>query len=91
MHDNRLRSRLEAQFTKFSLPLTEGLSRSLQEFVRRKLFGVRLGRSGSEAGVHRWVERVRGRPGLGPRQLRFAVRANLRLLLVGLPGLPPER
>ena len=40
MHDNRLRSRLKAQLTKFSLQLTEGLSRPLQKFVSQMLFGV---------------------------------------------------
>ena len=41
MHDNRLRSRLKAQLTKFSLQLPEGLSRPLQKFVSQMLFGVR--------------------------------------------------
>jgi hypothetical protein len=40
MHDNRLRSRLNAQFKKFSLQLTEGQSRPLQDFVSQMLFGV---------------------------------------------------
>jgi hypothetical protein len=40
MHDNRLRSRLKAQLTKFSLQPTEGLSRPLQKFVSQMLFGV---------------------------------------------------
>src|SRR5208337_3804355 len=40
MHDNRLRSRLKAQLTKFSSQLTEGLSRPLQKFVSQMLFGV---------------------------------------------------
>jgi hypothetical protein len=40
MHDNRLRSRLKAQLTKFSCQLTEGLSRPLQKFVSQMLFGV---------------------------------------------------
>jgi hypothetical protein len=39
-HDNRLRSRLKAQLTKFSLQLTEGLSRPLQKFVSQMLFGM---------------------------------------------------
>ena len=40
MHDNRLRSRLNAQLTMFSLQLTEGLNRPLQDFVSQTLFGV---------------------------------------------------
>lgn len=40
MHDNRLRSRLKAQLTKFSVQLSEGLPRPLQRFVSQMLFGV---------------------------------------------------
>lgn len=40
MHDSRLRSRLKAQLTKFSLQLSAGLSRPRQKFVSQMLFGV---------------------------------------------------
>ena len=40
VHDNRLRSRLKAQLTKFSVQLSEGLPRPLQRFVSPMLFGV---------------------------------------------------
>ncbi len=40
MQDSKLRSRLKAQLTKFSLQLSEGLSRPLQKFVTQMLFGV---------------------------------------------------
>src|SRR3974377_1256416 len=40
VHDNRLRSRLKAQRTKFSVQLSEGLPRPLQRFVSQMLFGV---------------------------------------------------
>ena len=40
MQDNKLRSRLKAQLTKFSSELCEGLSRPLSKFVGEVLFGI---------------------------------------------------
>ena len=40
LQDNRLRSRLKAQRTKFSVQLSEGLPRPLQKFVSQMLLGV---------------------------------------------------
>lgn len=40
MQDNKLRSRLKAQLTKFSSELCEGLSRPLEKFVSQMLFGI---------------------------------------------------
>lgn len=40
MQDSKLRSRLKAQLTKFSLDLCEGLSRPLEKFVGQMLFGI---------------------------------------------------
>lgn len=40
MHDSKIGSRLKAQLTKFTLLLTEGLSRPQQRFVRQVVFGI---------------------------------------------------
>jgi len=40
MHDSKICSRLKAQLTKFTLLLTEGLSRPQQKFVREVVFGI---------------------------------------------------
>ncbi len=40
MDDINLGSRLKAQLTKFSLQLSEGLSRPQRKFVGQMLFGV---------------------------------------------------
>ena len=40
MQDNRLRSRLKAQLTKFTLELGQSLSRPHQKFVGQMLFGI---------------------------------------------------
>jgi len=40
MQDNKLRSRLKAQLTKFSAELCAGLSRPLEKFVCQMLFGI---------------------------------------------------
>ena len=40
MQDNKLRSRLKAQLTKFSSELCEGLSKPLEKFVGQMLFGI---------------------------------------------------
>jgi hypothetical protein len=40
MHDSKVRSRLQAQLTKFSEQLCSGLSRPLAKFVRQMLFGI---------------------------------------------------
>lgn len=40
MQDSKLRSRLKAQLTKFSLELCQGLSRPLEKFVGQILFGI---------------------------------------------------
>ena len=40
MQDSKVRSRLKAQLTKFSLELCVGLSRSLAKFVSQMLFGI---------------------------------------------------
>ena len=40
MHDNRIRSRLKAQLTKFCAELCVGLSRPLEKFACQMLFGI---------------------------------------------------
>jgi hypothetical protein len=40
MHDTKVRSRLKAQLTKFSLELCAGLSKPLARFVSQMLFGI---------------------------------------------------
>ena len=40
MHDSKIRSRLKAQLTKFSLELCEGLTKPLAGFVSQMLFGI---------------------------------------------------
>jgi hypothetical protein len=40
MEDSKVRSRLKAQLTKFTLELTERLSRPLQKFVGQMLYGI---------------------------------------------------
>ena len=40
MQDSKVRSRLKAQLTKFSLELCVGLSRPLAKFVSQMLFGI---------------------------------------------------
>ncbi len=40
MHDTRIRSRLQAQLTKFSSELCEGLSKPLTKFAGQMLFGI---------------------------------------------------
>ena len=40
MHDSKIRSRLKAQLTKFSLELCEGLTKPLTGFVSQMLFGI---------------------------------------------------
>lgn len=40
MHDNKIRTRLKAQLTKFSCDLCEGLSKPLAKFVVQMLFGI---------------------------------------------------
>ncbi len=40
MQDSKLRSRLKAQFTKFTTELCGGLSRPLEKFVAQMLFGI---------------------------------------------------
>ena len=41
VHDNRIRSRLKAHLTKFSLQLSDGLPRPLQRFVSQMLFAYK--------------------------------------------------
>jgi hypothetical protein len=40
MHDNRIRSRLKAQLTKFAAELCADLSQPLTKFVSQMLFGI---------------------------------------------------
>lgn len=40
MEDSKVRSRLKAQWTKFTLELTQTLSRPLQKFVGQMLYGI---------------------------------------------------
>ena len=40
MQDNKIRSRLKAQLTKFTTQLSEGLSKPLEKFVGEMLFGI---------------------------------------------------
>jgi len=40
VNDTKVRSRLKAQLTKFSLELCEGLTKPLTKFVSQMLFGI---------------------------------------------------
>jgi hypothetical protein len=53
VHDSRVRSRLKAQLTKFSLQLTAGLSRPLQKFVCQMLFGIQASQDVKLSGIAR--------------------------------------
>jgi hypothetical protein len=56
MQDNKIRSRLKAQLTKFTSQLGEGLSQPLQKFVGEMLFGIQASQGVKLSNVARSLE-----------------------------------
>jgi hypothetical protein len=59
MHDNRIRSRLKAQLTKFCAELCVGLSRPLEKFACQMLFGIQASQDVKLSHIARsWKEQI---------------------------------
>jgi Transposase DDE domain len=56
MQDNKIRSRLKAQLTKFVAQLSEGLSKPLEKFVGEMLFGIQASQDVKLSNVARSLE-----------------------------------
>ena len=56
MQDNKIRSRLKAQLTKFTTQLSEGLSKPLEKFVGEMLFGIQASQDVKLSNVARSLE-----------------------------------